>query len=984
MNYDKSFIEVQFPVSKVSKESYKERKAGSGQTLTGIGKWWGRKPLVLVRAALLGLLLPVSDEPKKDMDIFLKIMSMDKNGLLNRKTKSISAKDAFEILTIRERERYFAQKDGELTPSWIAGIAAAEKTTALEKTWGRMSYDQKLIYCVRPEEYANESPAVWKEINAHLGTKAANLQELIEELGDKKFGHRAVVGDCFCGGGSVPFEAARLGCDAFASDLNPIASILTYAALNILSSSDNDIARIKEFQNRVFDEVKKEIDSMGIESNSEGKRSHFYIYCIEATCLECGCVVPLSGNWVISKHKNVVANLKYNRKKHNFDIDIIQNATNKNFKLAAEQITIQKNSLVCLNCSKSIPIKALRKDRKNENNGTVYGLRKWGKHEFIPQETDVFRERLYCVKYFKKFDNRTWEETIKRPSAATDASFGAVEYRNPNDEDLRKEQLIIDAVNKNLRDWMNKGIIPSTPIEIGYNTEQVVRERGWQYWHQLFNPRQLLTNSLFIEKTLELAKSKDEVIIGLLGVNKIIDRNSKLCRWHVMDKQEKGEDTFYNQALNTLYNYTTRSLSTLFPTWCLNLKNTEFVSNSSTIVMDARNITHQCDLWLTDPPYADAVNYHELSEFFLAWDKKLLKKAFPDWYTDSKRVLAVRGRDETFNNSMIEVYKNLASNMLDNGMQIIMFTHQDVSVWVDLRNIVWAAGLQVTAAWTIATETESVGLKEGNYVKGTVLLVLRKRKSEKTAFLDEIMPEVEDEVKAQIRSMQRLDDKEEPNFTDADYILAAYAASLKVLTSYKKIEDIDVAYELSRVRKSGELSPVAQVIESAKKIAYDQLIPSEFDSFMWRAFSAEEKLYIKGLELEKNNVYQLSAYQELARGFGVNEYKEFMENSKANSARFKTASEWAGRNISGGGFAGTLLRNVFMALYLASKDDDNVVAGKNWLKNEVPTYDGNGRKIIIEFLGYIATFEHISNMSHWEKEASVAIILKELVSNDGV
>ena len=54
------------------------------------------------------------------------------------------------------------------------------------------------------------------------------------------------------------------------------------------------------------------------------------------------------------------------------------------------------------------------------------------------------------------------------------------------------------------------------------------------------------------------------------------------------------------------------------------------------------------------------------------------------------------------------------------------------------------------------------------------------------------------------------------------------------------------------------------------------------------------------------------------------------------------------------------------------------------MKNEVPTYDGNGRKIIIEFLGYIASFEHIGNMSHWEKEATVAAILKGLVINDGV
>jgi putative DNA methylase len=964
VNNDKSFIEVQFPVSKVSKESYKERKAVAGQTLTGLGKWWGRKPLVLVRAALLGLLLPASDEPKKDMDIFLKIMSMDKNGLLNRKTKSISAKDAFEILTTRECEQYFAQKDGELTPLWKAGIIAAEKTTALEKAWGRMSYDQKLTYCMRPEEYTNESPAVWKEINIHLDTKAASLQELIEQLGVKKFGHKAVVGDCFCGGGSVPFEAARMGCDVFASDLNPIAGLLTWADLNIAGASDEKIAKLREFQQKVYDAVDKQILEWGIETNEKGERANSYLYCVETICPEyqddgtvCGYTVPLSPSWVIGKGTMTAAILTENN--NGFNIEIKSGLNSKQLNAADEMATVKSGSMYCPHCKKSIPISALRKDTSEG-----YGLRQWGKNEFVPRENDIFRERLYCIRYIDKNGKRY--------------------YTAPTTADLAREQKVFNLLSERFSDWQEKGYIPSTSIEEGDKTNELMRTRGWTQWHQLFNPRQLLVHGLFMQKISEMAKTNDELVMGLLGINKMADWDSKLARWDSAPASEKVAQTFSNQALNTIFNFPAKGIQSLKTSWYYNINNYCINNNCIINLGDARNFSHQCNLWLTDPPYADAVNYHELSEFFLAWDKKLLKKAFPEWYADSKRVLAVRGRDETFNNSMIEVYKNLANNMPDNGMQIIMFTHQDVSVWADLRNIVWAAGLQVTAAWTIATETESGGLKEGNYVKGTVLLVLRKRKSEKSAFLDEIMPKVEDEVKAQIRSMHRLDDKEEPNFTDADYILAAYAASLKVLTSYKKIEDIDVAYELSRVKKSGELSPVAQIIENAKKIAYDKLIPSEFDAFLWKALSAEERLYIKGLELEKNSVYQLSAYQELARGFGVNEYKEFMENSKANCARFKTASEWAGRNISGDGFAGTLLRNVFMALYLASKDDDNVIAGKNWLKNEVPTYDGNGRKIIIEFLGYIATFEHISNMSHWEKEASVAMILKELVSNDGV
>src|SRR5262245_31436553 len=83
-----SFIERQLPVSKLSKECYKERKAGAGQTLTGLGGYWkGRKPLVLVRAVTLGLLLPKTHTAERDRDIFLKLMLMDEDGLVKRKQR---------------------------------------------------------------------------------------------------------------------------------------------------------------------------------------------------------------------------------------------------------------------------------------------------------------------------------------------------------------------------------------------------------------------------------------------------------------------------------------------------------------------------------------------------------------------------------------------------------------------------------------------------------------------------------------------------------------------------------------------------------------------------------------------------------------------------------------------------------------------------------------------------------------------------------
>lgn len=429
-------------------------------------------------------------------------------------------------------------------------------------------------------------------------------------------------------------------------------------------------------------------------------------------------------------------------------------------------------------------------------------------------------------------------------------------------------------------------------------------------------------------------------------------------------------------------------MSLLEGVYYLSLKNIKFIKNmknntSKTVIEDARKINEICDIWITDPPYADAVNYHELSEFFLAWDKKMLLEIFPEWYADSKRALAVTGSGKKFNESMIEIYSNLVDHMPDNGMQIVMFTHQDPAVWAELTLILWSAGLRVTAAWNIATETDASGLKQGNYVKGTVLLVLRKQDSQDTAYFDELYPEVEEEVKGQIDSMRGLDDKEDPNFSDTDYLLAAYAASLKVLTSYKRIEDIDVQYELAKDRDSKEGSPIETIIRESIKIAYDYLTPPGFDSFTWKTLKPEERFYIKGLEFEKGGIYKNGAYQELARGFGVSEYKGLLASARANQTRLKTAAEWGMRGMGeGDNFGSSLLRNVLAALYQCIKGEDTG-KGRNWLKNEVPNY-WNQRNTVMVLLDFLITLGHHGHLGHWEKEVYYAKMLRELVKNDGV
>ena len=73
-----ALIERLLPVQKLSAEAYKEQMAVHGKTLTALGSYWkGRKPLILNKACILGCLLPATEDPARDLEIFEKLMAMD-------------------------------------------------------------------------------------------------------------------------------------------------------------------------------------------------------------------------------------------------------------------------------------------------------------------------------------------------------------------------------------------------------------------------------------------------------------------------------------------------------------------------------------------------------------------------------------------------------------------------------------------------------------------------------------------------------------------------------------------------------------------------------------------------------------------------------------------------------------------------------------------------------------------------------------------
>jgi putative DNA methylase len=979
-----SFIERQFPVGRLSAEAYKERKAGSGQTLTALGSYWkGRKPLILVRAVVLGCLLPARDA-SADLDVFLKLMAMD-DVAFGRRFDGNAAEfarlfpDAAEqVATNRERawrndvpadelRRHlapFMRRDGEPRPAaasrsllealgkfvtnrraskpavaaaefasafpeaaddlteevevrwrWRTDISLDEPQTEIGRAFATLPYAERLKHVRRPEE-CNEADLlapIWRGVNRYLGTSARSLPDLVEQLGIARFGHRPKVADTFCGGGSIPFEAARIGCDVYASDLNPVACMLTWGAFNIIGASPEERARIEAAQRQVAADVDAEVTRLGIEHDTEGNRTKAFLYCLETRCPRTGWMVPMAPSWVISKTRNVVAKLVSDHDVKRYTIEIHSDVSEEEI-AAAEKGTVRGGRLIHpMNSERSgVEIKTIRGDYRDAEGNSHNRLRPWEKDDFIPRRDDIFQERLYCIQWITK---------ASLSKARQQTYFAAV-----IEDDIARERKVEAIVRENLARWQEEGLVPDMPIEPGEETTRLFRERGWTYWHHLFGAR-----ALFL-----LAQIKNRITAGSAPCFlDAINFSSRLCRWETSGRRfasdgsgtqtggasDNSKDVFSNQALNPLADYSVRSFYQIMQEF-----GREYFSRGTTdsIAMpqthSAVDVKSKCDLFLTDPPYADAISYHEITEFFIAWLRKDPPPPFDQWIWDSRRNLAIKGKDEHFRRDMVAAYAAMTRNLPSDGLQVVMFTHQDAGVWADLGAMLWAAELRVTAAWNVVTETESA-LKDGNYVQGTVCLVLRKRLTEANARRMEIEAEIEEAVAAQLARLNALDDSwhertnAETLYTDGDLTLAAYAAALQVVTTYSTIDRQPLDRDLYRRLAKGETTMLRELVDYAAQVANGLLVPEGFPREMWCDLGAAERFYVRMLDMEAKGSAKVADFQNFAKSFAFGGYAELMASTAANAAALAGAADLKGRMLQGQGFASTQLRQVLFAVW---------------------------------------------------------------------
>ncbi len=921
-----ALIERALPVQKLSAESYKEQMAVHGKTLTALGSYWkGRKPLILNKACILGCLLPATDDLVKDLEIFELLMGMDEQSMRLR----------------------LKLKAGEPIPA--------------------IPYAELVSSAKRPEELGDKVHAhAWEKVNAHLGTTAHSFPQLVEQLGIMRFGHRPRVADTFSGSGQIPFEAARLGCDAYASDLNPIACMLTWGAFNIVGGSKSQRDTLEREQKALVATVEAEIDRLGIETDGKGWRVKVFLYCVEVVCRGSGWRVPLLPTRVISSSRKAIVELVPDPKGKRYDIAVRSGVSDVELE-AASQGTVRTDGRgqdpymihSVDGVEHRVKITTIRGDFTKPDGTTGNKLRPWERMDFAPRPDDIFGERLYAIQWM-------CDDGSARPSS---------EFRSVTAEDLKREEVVHRYVAEHIEEWQAKGWCPDMRIESGAKTDEPIRTRGWTHWHHLFNPRQLLIAA----RVNALAGAYIK-----FGLAQVVNSNARLSRWSVADGGGGAvKQVLDNQALNTLLNYGCRGTRYAIDLLNAPYKHFPIARGVSTHVssVGAANIECEADIYITDPPYGDAVKYEEIYEFFIAWLRKNPPVEFASWTWDSRRDIAIKGETNDFRRGMVAAYRRMTEFMPDNGIQIIMFTHQSGKLWADMANIVWASGLAVTAAWYVVTETDSA-LRDGAHVKGTVLLVLRKRLGKDEITRDDLGWELKAEVEKQIEELTGLNQRakgarrQENLFADADFQMAGYAAALRVLTKYSGIDGKDMAAEALRPRTKGATSFVDELIEFAVGVANEALVPAGIEKALWDACKPAERFYLKLTELEARGHKSLDNYQNFAKAFRLSEFRSLMAGATANKARLKGATELGRSEMNESSpFGNTLTRAVLYAIMQLAKEEDGDLVLSQLAINAPSYFDPATRGRLVAIAEYLAD----RTLELRPDEAKAARILAQLI-----
>jgi len=711
----KRLAEVDFPIAAVNAACSRENNRKSrteSRHISLLHTWWARRPLASCRAILLGILLPNPTDP-----------------LCPEPFK----RNARRILG---QFRKIGDTDLELQRALLAFIAEVSDADLIRK-----------------------------------GIYIAAARELVKKAWDET----PHVFDPFAGGGSIPLEALRLGCDATASELNTVAWFLLKITLEWSARKGPDLIDLFEkWSNWVLREAGHRLETY-YPVDDKKRRPLVYLWARKVRCEApgCGVAIPLVRNLWLSK----------------------ESGHKKALRISYQNGRIEPE------------IEVFEPEKDNEvSQGTVSGF------------------KATCLRCFQVTSReRVQVQLREQQGGAANSILLAVVRKNPDGREKDYYQptpVDLNAIQKAENEAKAIYIeMPATPPsgDTGFRP----RAYGITNWVDVLTPRQKFSRWVIykvIEDALKEATKEvgDQELLAALAacLYTVYSLNGKyhtsLCLWaasHVGSifmnapgipmRADFVESSPLSTNCEGLADGIKSVKSALQGLLSIRFKPSSPIQADALEKILPRESAH---VLFTDPPYYDSIPYAHLSDFFYGWLRMGLKSWIPKVFDPPETEKAVEitknlavedggGRHDAkwYENRMAAALSQSREVLVPDGIGSVIFAHKSTEGWESLVSALIRAGWLVTASWPIMTEWSArMRAKESAALAASVHLVCRPR-SEDAPIGD--WSEVLRELPKRVGDwMERLQSE---GIRGADLVFACIGPALEIYSRYSKVVDAE-------------------------------------------------------------------------------------------------------------------------------------------------------------------------------------------------
>ena len=737
----KRLAEVDFPIAEVSRHAAREKSIRYGHPST-LHLWWARRPLASSRAMLMALLLPDPCDP--------------------------NCPSAFKTAARRILLGMHGRPQG-----WAA---AHESDEGLRRVI--------LTFIGNFANWDNAASPAYLDVSRAL-VKAAHGEE------------PPLVLDPFAGGGSIPMEALRLGCEAFASDLNPVACLILKVMLEDIPRHGPELAN--ELR-RVGGEIKRQAEQELAElypSDVDGTTPIAYLWARTVRCEapNCGAEIPLLRSFWLCKKATRKRALRYRVERHegappNVEFEIFEPKTDREVRGG----TVTRARAACLCCGAVLPPERVRPQLASHRGGADA--------VFDEQGQRIGGARMTAV-------------VTRRPGQS------GRHYRLPTEADyvaVRKAQERVAGVLDEWKRGGRQGLCPvpdePTPAGGGSGAGRAfsLQRYGMLQWGDLFTARQKVA---LIEFSRRIERSPIDGPVAKLvcmALSKVADFNSAIARWAV--SRETSAATFGRQALPMIWDFcetcpTGNSTGSLEGAAAYGAEFARRFSGECGQVQQSDATDHPLPnevvgVWFTDPPYYDAVPYADLSDFFLVWLKRaLLGHSLLQDPFDPKNQLSPKTaevvQDEVkqfegcpkdrawFEEAMTRAFAEGRRVLQEDGIASVVFAHKTTEGWEALLSGMIRGGFTITGSWPIATERPGRLRSQDSAALATSVHLICRPRPENAPVGD--WADVLRELPRRVASwMERLQGE---GIRGADLVFACVGPALEIFSRYRAVETAD-------------------------------------------------------------------------------------------------------------------------------------------------------------------------------------------------